>query len=86
MIDLSKVTEDQVFKECNKVITYQVVKSEVDLTSLKDMLNSLESMKPPSDKEVLSMAKRGLVHPYYEPRRIIEIDGLRSKIEEVEEL
>jgi hypothetical protein len=79
-IDLSQVTEPQVKVEGDKITTYQVVKSEIDLAPLKEELACLEAMTPPTDKEVLSLAKKGITHPYYDPHTQDRIDYLRAEI------
>lgn len=62
-------------------ITRNEVKT-INLGPLKEELSILEGMKVPSDKEVLTLGRQGLIHPYYEQYRqdrIAEINDELSK-------
>jgi len=49
-------------------IKSEVVKT-IDLAPLKAELASYDAQSEPTDEEVLSWAKDGFVHPYYEDMR-----------------
>jgi len=83
--DLSNETS-KVIKDGNLYKKYSVLEEVIDLAPLKDRLASLEGETPPSDNEVLELAKRGETHPYYNPNRRFEIDGLKDQITKLESL
>lgn len=76
----SKLKEIIVQKDEDTAIEYRVVKKTIDLGSLKDDLEGLEAMVEPSDKEVLELAKQGMVHHYYESDKDIKISELEEEI------
>lgn len=57
--------ETIIIKDDIVTITKHIVET-IDLKPLKDEMASLKAIKAPSDKEVLEMAKQGIIHPYYE--------------------
>lgn len=66
------------------------IKSEVtrviDLAQLRAELESLEAEPEPSDEELLSCAKLGMAHPYYDPQRVYRIQQLREEIDQWQKL
>lgn len=66
------------------------IKSEVtkviDLAPLKAELITLESMEEPSDEELLSCAKSGMIHPFYEAQRVFRIQQLQEEIDKWQKL
>jgi len=53
----------------------------VDLASLNAQLNALQNIPRPSDEEVLALAKKGEIHPYYDQARQFDIAYLQREIE-----
>ena len=69
----------EIVKEGNKYYRYEVVETAVDLTPLERELSMLETMPKPLDKEVLELAKKGIVHDYYSQRGT-RINQLKQEI------
>ena len=78
MMDLSTVTEPQVIKDGDKIITYEVIKKEVDLSLLRKELSDWLSMEEPSNEDLIEYSRRGEIHPYYEPARQIRIQQIQD--------
>ena len=52
----------------------------IDLRPLMEELKSLKVMQKPEDKNVLSMAKLGEIHPYYDKMTAGRINELEMEI------
>ena len=82
MIGLSDKSTEQTITvpEDNKLVTYSVTKSEVDIEALKRERESLQyqlGMKEPSGEELAELGK--LYHPYFQPNR----DQLENRLAEI---
>jgi len=81
MIDLSKITEEQVVKTKDRIETYEVIRKVKDLKAIRQELKQLEEMPIPDDEVILDLAKEGYVHPYYEKYRKLRIEELKREVE-----
>jgi len=75
MTDLSIIKEPQIVrsKDGKTAVKYTVVEETIDLEALRQEKEALEqqlAMPKPSDKELIEMGKG--VHPYYQPKEMIE--------------
>lgn len=64
---------------------YEVVIKRTDLKPLKEELDYYRSIEKPDDREVLLLAKSGVIHPYYSIDRAEREESLTKIIEKAED-